>query len=89
MGEFTNHEVMLNSGDKLYMFSDGFPDQFGGPKGKKYNMYKAFKKLIAQTSILPMKEQGRALEETFDNWIDCDGVNYEQIDDVTVLGIMV
>lgn len=89
MGEFTNHEVMLNSGDKLYMFSDGFPDQFGGSKGKKYNMYKAFKKLIAQTSILPMKEQGRALEDTFDNWVDCDGINYEQIDDVTVLGIMV
>lgn len=89
MGEFTSHEVILNRGDKLYMFSDGFPDQFGGPKGKKFNMYKAFKRLIAQTSILPMKEQGRALEDTFDNWVDCDGVNYEQIDDVTVLGIMV
>lgn len=71
------------------MFSDGFPDQFGGPNGKKFNMFKAFKKLIAQTSVLPMKEQGKALEDTFDRWVDSDGVKYEQTDDVTVLGIMV
>jgi len=80
---------LLKSGDRLFMFSDGFGDQFGGPKGKKFNMHKAFKKLIAQTSILPMKEQGRVLEETFDRWIDHDGVKHEQIDDVTILGIMV
>jgi tetratricopeptide (TPR) repeat protein len=89
MGEFVDHEVLLNAGDRLYMFSDGFPDQFGGPNGKKFNMHKAFKKLIAQTSILPMKEQGKALEDTFDRWVDNDGVKYEQTDDVTVLGIMV
>ena len=89
MGEFTDHQLLLKSGDRLFMFSDGFGDQFGGPKGKKFNMHKAFKKLIAQTSILPMKEQGRVLEETFDRWIDHDGVKHEQIDDVTILGIMV
>lgn len=89
MGEFVDHEVLLNTGDRLYMFSDGFPDQFGGPNGKKFNMFKAFKKLIAQTSVLPMKEQGKALEDTFDRWVDSDGVKYEQTDDVTVLGIMV
>lgn len=89
MTEFTDHMLQLNSGDKIYMFSDGFPDQFGGPNGKKYNMHKAFRKLIAQTSILPMKEQGRLLESTFDKWINYDGNEYEQIDDVTVLGIMI
>ena len=89
MTEFTDHMLQLNSGDKIYMFSDGFPDQFGGPNGKKYNMHKAFRKLIAQTSILPMKEQGRVLESTFDKWINYDGNEYEQIDDVTVLGIMI
>jgi len=89
MDEFTNHEVMLNKGDRLYMFSDGFADQFGGPNGKKFNMHKAFRKLIIQTSNLPMKEQGKALEETFDSWTDYDGVKYEQTDDVTILGIMV
>ena len=89
MGEFTNHEITLKSGDRLYMFTDGFSDQFGGPRGKKFNMHKAFNKLIAKTSNLPIKEQGKVLEETFDNWITCDGVEYEQTDDVTVLGIMV
>lgn len=89
MGEFTNHEIQLNSGDRLYMFSDGYSDQFGGPYGKKFNMYKAFRKLIAQTSILPMKEQGKALESTFDKWINPGETKYEQIDDVTVLGLVV
>jgi serine phosphatase RsbU (regulator of sigma subunit) len=89
MSEFTNHEIQLNEGDKLYLFSDGFPDQFGGPDGKKFNMYKAFRNLIAQTSNLPMREQGKLLEDTFDLWINYNGTQYEQIDDVTVLGIMV
>jgi len=89
MDEFTNHEIMLNKGDRLYMFSDGFADQFGGPNGKKFNMHKAFRKLIIQTSNLPMKEQGKTLEKTFDSWTNHDGVKYEQTDDVTILGIMV
>lgn len=89
MGEFTNHEIDLYSGDRLYMFSDGFLDQFGGPNGKKFNMHKAFNELIAKTSDLPIKEQGKVLEETFDNWITCDGAKFEQTDDVTVLGITV
>lgn len=89
MGEFTNHEIQLNAGDRLYMFSDGYSDQFGGPNGKKFNMHKAFRKLISQTSILPIKEQGKALESTFDKWVSPGNTNYEQIDDVTVLGMMV
>ncbi len=89
MSEFTDHMLQLNSGDKIYMFSDGYPDQFGGPEGKKFNMHKAFRKLIAQTSTLPMKEQGRVLENTFDNWVNSNGKEYEQIDDVTVLGILI
>ncbi len=89
MSEFTDHEIQLNTGDRLFMFSDGYSDQFGGPYGKKYNMHKAFRKLIAQTSILPMKEQGKALESTFDKWMSSGETKYEQIDDVTVLGLVV
>jgi tetratricopeptide (TPR) repeat protein len=89
MSEFTNHEIQLNEGDRLFLFSDGFPDQFGGPNAKKFNMHKAFRNLIAQTSKLPMKEQGKVLENTFDQWVNYNGTKYEQIDDVTVLGILV
>ncbi|MCD6366890.1 MAG: tetratricopeptide repeat protein, partial [Bacteroidales bacterium] len=88
MNDFTNHEIELHKGDKLYLFSDGFPDQFGGPKGKKFK-YKAFKKLIAETSVLTMKEQGERLENELDNWMNYEGQKYEQIDDVTVVGIKI
>ncbi len=50
MDEFTNHDIQLNKGDRLYLFSDGYPDQFGGPDGKKFKS-KAFKKLIAEIDI--------------------------------------
>jgi serine phosphatase RsbU (regulator of sigma subunit) len=89
MREFTDHDIQLQSGDRLYMFSDGYSDQFGGPDGKKYNMHKAFRKLIAQTSILPIKEQGKSLEATFDMWKNQGETKYEQIDDVTLLGLVV
>jgi len=70
------------------MFSDGFPDQFGGPKGKKYKQ-KAFKRLIASTSHLSMVEQGAYLEQELKKWMQHDGEHFEQVDDITVLGISV
>ncbi|MBI4646290.1 MAG: SpoIIE family protein phosphatase [Bacteroidia bacterium] len=88
MDGFTNHEIQLNSGDKLYLFSDGYPDQFGGPKGKKFK-YLAFKKLLAETSHLLMKEQGEQIEMALDKWMNFDGKKYEQIDDITVMGIKI
>ena len=88
MKDFTNHEVLLNPGDRLYLFSDGFPDQFGGAKGKKF-MYKKFKRLIAETSSLSMMEQGKELERTLTKWMDYNGKKYEQVDDVTVLGVKI
>lgn len=87
MEQFTNHEIKVNKGDKLYIFSDGYADQFGGPEGKKFNMYKAFNKLIAETSSLPMKKQGAAIEDTYYKWVNYNGKRYGQVDDITVIGI--
>ncbi|MFH2141749.1 MAG: tetratricopeptide repeat protein [Bacteroidota bacterium] len=88
MEEFTNHQIQLNTGDKLFLFSDGFPDQFGGPDGKKF-LYKKFRKLIAETSALPMKEQGQQIEMYLDKWITCNSQKYEQVDDITVVGLKI
>ncbi|MBU0764605.1 MAG: tetratricopeptide repeat protein [Bacteroidetes bacterium] len=87
MEPFTNHEMQLHTGDRLYMFTDGFPDQFGGPKGKKFK-YRAFKQLIADTCMIDIKEQGRQMEKTLLAWIHPGhGTRYDQVDDITVLGI--
>lgn len=88
MNNFTNHEITLNDGDKLFLFTDGLPDQFGGPNGKKYK-YKTFKRLLAETSNLIMSEQGKRLEKTFDEWINYNEEEYEQTDDLTVIGIKI
>jgi len=90
MDDFTNHNIKLNSGDRIYMFSDGFADQFGGVKGKKF-MYKPFKRLLAETSNLPIKEQGNHLEKVLSEWTEHKdfntGTSYEQTDDITVFGL--
>lgn len=88
MNEFTNHEIMLEPGDRIFLFSDGFPDQFGGPKGKKF-MYKAFKRVIANTSNLPMQQQGENLEKVLENWMKGYENQCNQIDDITIIGIKI
>ncbi|OFX32750.1 MAG: hypothetical protein A2X08_06805 [Bacteroidetes bacterium GWA2_32_17] len=84
MDDFTNHEFKISKDDCLYLFSDGFADQFGGPKGKKF-MYKQFKEILLTNSQKPMQEQKEILEKAINEWI---GVG-EQIDDITVLGIKI
>jgi len=81
---FSQSEFTFISGDIIYGLTDGFPDQFGGPKGKKF-MIKRFKELLVQNSSKPMHEQKQILETTFNEWKG----NLEQIDDVTVIGIKV
>ena len=88
MGEFTNHEMVANRGDIFYLFTDGYSDQFGGERGKKF-MSRNFKNLLAENSHRPMTEQGQILDSTIENWKYANGSDFEQIDDITVLGIRI
>jgi serine phosphatase RsbU (regulator of sigma subunit) len=79
---YTNHKLSLKEGDQIFLFSDGYPDQFGGEKGKKYKS-KNFKKFLLSISEHPMTEQERLIHFEFNHWRG----NLEQIDDVCVIGI--
>jgi len=81
---FTNTEISIKKGDILYLFSDGFADQFGGDTGTKYKISK-LKKLLAGMHKKPMSEQCLAIENEFERW---RGSN-EQVDDVTIIGIRI
>ncbi len=82
--QYSTQEVDLQKGDQLYVFSDGFPDQFGGPKGKKFK-YRPFKELLISISDKPMKEQKDILDRTIEEWKG----DLEQIDDILVIGVAV
>jgi len=82
MKPFNLQEIKLKKGDCLYMFSDGFGDQFGGPKGKKF-MVKNLKNKFVELSDMPMLKQGEKLSEIFEEWKG----DASQVDDVTVIGI--
>ncbi len=79
---FSNHEIFLKNGDVIYLFSDGYPDQFGGPKNKKF-MYNSFRSLLLSVSDLPLKEQKEILRTTITEWMG----KQEQIDDILVMGV--
>jgi serine phosphatase RsbU (regulator of sigma subunit) len=79
---YENFEIDLIKGDKVYAFSDGYPDQFGGERGKKF-MYKKFKELLVETVNESMENQKRKLEERLAEWMG----NYEQVDDIVIFGV--
>ena len=81
---FTKHEVKLKKNDMLYIYSDGYQDQFGGEKGKKY-MGAKFKKQLLRINKESTDKQLILLEEEFKSWTR----NYEQIDDVCVMGVRI
>jgi phosphoserine phosphatase RsbU/P len=81
---FTLRDIDLESGDRIYVFSDGFADQFGGPKGKKFKS-KPFRELLGNFNGKPMAGQVRELEQVFNAWKG----DLEQVDDVLVIGIRV
>ena len=83
--QFENFKFDIKEGDRFYLFSDGFPDQFGGAKGKKF-MMKRFKEMLLKNHKLPMADQNKVYQESFLNWI---GTQYDQIDDVLLIGIKV
>lgn len=82
--QFVNHELVLEEGDQLYIFSDGFADQFGGRNGKKLK-YSLFRELVTLSGDGPADDQKEFLSEYFLNWRG----ELEQIDDVCVLGMRV
>jgi serine phosphatase RsbU (regulator of sigma subunit) len=81
-GTFVLYEIDVQPGDTLYLYTDGYADQFGGPKGKKFK-YKQLDDLIFGNHQRSSEEQKQLLEQTFTEWKG----NLEQIDDVLVIGI--
>lgn len=84
MHSFTSTEIELKKGDTLYLYTDGYPDQFGGPKGKKFK-YKALNELLTSISVDPLEVQKQKLQTDFDKWKG----DMEQVDDVCVVGIRI
>jgi serine phosphatase RsbU (regulator of sigma subunit) len=88
---FTNHEVQLLKDDIVYIFSDGFQDQFGGPKGKKF-MIKQLKNLLIEVAPKPLAEQRELLDKALMDWMDHPNEmdeTIEQVDDVLFIGVKV
>ncbi len=81
---FTNHIVQMEKDDVIYLFTDGFADQFGGPKGKKFK-HKQLESLLTEIAHLPMKEQEKILENKFESWKG----SLDQVDDVTAIGLRI
>lgn len=79
---FITHAFNLKKGNVLYLFTDGFADQFGGPKGKKFK-YKQLMELLLSTAIESSQNQKITIEKAFDSWKG----NLEQVDDVCLIGI--
>ncbi|MFI5149194.1 MAG: tetratricopeptide repeat protein [Bacteroidia bacterium] len=81
---FTNHVIHLNEGDTIYIFSDGYADQFGGEKGKKFK-YKKLQELLLSIQDRTMAEQETMLLHSFKTWQN----QLEQVDDVLIIGVRV
>lgn len=88
--EYTTHRFEIFKNDSFYSSSDGYQDQFGGPKGKKF-MTKRLKETLVQMQHLPMKDQCLQLEKNQRDWMKGSVSNnfqaYEQVDDVLVIGV--
>lgn len=81
---YTNHEFELVKGDTVYVFTDGYADQFGGPAGKKFK-YSQLKEILLGMSHLSMSEQRELLNQKFEDW----KASLEQIDDVCIIGVRI
>ncbi|MBN2613938.1 MAG: SpoIIE family protein phosphatase [Bacteroidales bacterium] len=78
---FTNHIIKIEKGDFIYLFTDGYSDQFGGPEGKKYKTIN-FKELLVSIHSKPVDEQRNLLEKNIEDWRG----EYDQIDDMLIIG---
>ena len=82
--DFTTRKIRLRGGDSLYMFTDGFTDQYGGNNRKKFKS-RRLKKLLLSVQEASMEQQGKIIEEAFEKW----RAGYEQIDDVCMFGMRI
>ena len=82
--KFINHSLPVKSGDVIFLSSDGFPDQFGGKKGKKLK-WKGFKEVLKKVGSKSMNEQHKEIQSFFNNWKG----DLEQLDDVCVIGVRI
>lgn len=81
---YTHQEIDIFKGDMVYVFSDGYPDQFGGDDGRKF-LIANFKKLLVEIHALPIAMQREKVEQTFFDWMKYES----QLDDITVIGIRI
>ncbi|MBI3510557.1 MAG: SpoIIE family protein phosphatase [Bacteroidetes bacterium] len=93
MANFTLQKIDLKKGDIIYTFTDGFADQFGGPKGKKFK-YKQLEDLLLSMCNEPMEYQKKKLDEAFEKWRAWPGTDgkeskLEQVDDVCVIAVRI
>lgn len=79
---FTNHTIDIQKGDIVYLFTDGYPDQIGGPKRTKF-FYPPFRKLLSEISDMPLAAQEKKLDATITEWLG----SREQIDDLCIVGV--
>lgn len=81
---FTNHVLKLHKGDVIYIFTDGYADQFGGARGKKFK-YNQLEKMVVDIHLLPMDKQKEIVTRTFEQWKG----DHAQVDDVCFIGMTV
>jgi two-component system, sensor histidine kinase LadS len=82
---FTQEEIPMKPGDVVYSFTDGYPDQFGGERGKKFK-YKPLYDLLIEIHKLPMVKQKEILQKTINDWM---GSQHEQVDDILLIGVLI
>ena len=87
---FTNNEIKIFKNDSLYLFSDGYVDQFGGENGRKFLSIR-FKQLLIDIQDHIMFDQKEILDQNINDWMGLTGLNkkHDQVDDITVLGIKI
>lgn len=86
--EFTRYKISLQKDDMIFIFSDGYVDQFGGEQGRKF-MYEPFRQLLLSIATEDADTQYKVLDETLTEWLNAGKVPQEQIDDILVMGVRI
>jgi ligand-binding sensor domain-containing protein/serine phosphatase RsbU (regulator of sigma subunit) len=81
---YTNHKIQLQKGDVIYIFTDGYIDQFGGPDGKKFKLTQ-FKTMISSLTNVPLQQQSVIIEKSIEQWRGA----LQQVDDILVIGVKI